>query len=132
MEPVNGGAGFPGPVVGEFPFEAGLGGEEVFVGAGEFLGLVRGEIEVGIVNNECATGQVGLECLGDIGLESEGGAVEAKVVIPGEAGREERIVETADPGGETEHFFVFEVVAQEGAVEPDGVFGEIAALVLSG
>ena len=131
-----------------------MDGKKVFVIARILLRLVRGEVQVGVEDRERTCHDRGKEDVIVIVGQAQGRTVEAEVVVENDRGGKERIVEASDPESRpgsaprltrADHGVggahgkqpglrpaAPDVVADVGAVEPDGVFAELAALALIG
>ena len=130
LEVVVGGGDLELPVLGRFPLEPALDGVEVFVVALELGRLVRGEVEVGVIDDKPAGGDERRDSGEDLILEFERCPVEPDPLIPDQARGQERVVEPADPPRVKRLVADRKIVAEERAVEPDRILAEVSALAI--
>lgn len=116
-----------------FPVQAELSPVEPFVGTLELLGLVRTEVEVRVEHRVCPPREERdqpRECLVP---DLQRAAVKPEVVVPQDfTGLEIWVVETARQNGQVPVGTRSVLVLDKAAVQPDGILGEIPALLLVG
>ena len=129
MEIVEGDGGLGAEVLVDRPLGTDLGGGQPLVGALELVRVGGSKIEIGIENGECAEGRERPESTifarPPPALDDQ--TVEAKIIGPKHSRAEKRVVDTAQrnrPVGLGDGLLVF----QETAIQPNGVFAEVAAL----
>ena len=117
-------------LLGELEVRTQLRGIEVAVGAVELRGLVRGEVELGIEDREHAAGEEHTAAMEEFLAAAKCQTVEANLVGPGERGAEERIVETTHGEGDAVRERTAALILDEGAIKPQRILAEIAALAV--
>ena len=133
LEVIVSGRQFQAKVSGQFPIHAQLTPVEILVVAREFIRPIGREIEVGVENRKGAADKERGNPLSDFVFSLDGNAIKPKIIVSDQVAAEERVVEPAEIDGKiTAAFDIANFIPDKGAIEPNGVAAEIAALTLVG